>query len=363
MQPFCHPVATAGGPAARARLCIAAGAAAASVSVVAGPMPVPGADASQIRRGVELTASWSDVSAAAVANATDIWDHFSAKPFPAIQQVLANQVGYVEDLIRNPGDFSTVLSDIRDHVAAVFGAPATGDAPAVPGALFGPFLPDAVATESLYQSLDPVVTSTGTGLFELIFFNHEQLYGLLDTFLPDLLPALGLEETDLPLVQSAFDFLGSPSSGILIGELGTMLSPVLQFNDDLAAISDALSGAAPDWSVAFQHLGDMPADITGAFLNGYGTVDLMPILDQLGVTLPMLNLLGEASTIDGLEINLGGLLSSGGSLFDSVGVDVTVGDLGSFDLPGVAVGPIASMVELGQAIAEALGWDGTGALL
>jgi hypothetical protein len=72
--------------------------------------------------------------------------------------------------------------------------------------------------------------------------------------------------------------------------------------------------------------------------------------------LPTLDLLGP-SNITGLTVGLGGLLSGGGSLFDSVGLSLST-ELGDLDPSGVAVGPVASMVEMGQSIAEAPGWGG-----
>lgn len=86
-------------------------------------------------------------------------------------------------------------------------------------------------------------------------------------------------------------------------------------------------------------------------------VDLYSLQDA-GITLPTLDLLGP-SNITGLTVDLGGLLSGGGSPFDSVGLSLST-ELGDLDLSGVAVGPIASMVELDQSIAEALGWSGVG---
>lgn len=363
MQSSIRPGAAGG----LARACVAAGAAAAIVSIMPGPSSAPVSKASGIpSRAVALTASWGDVIATAQDNATEIWQHFSPAPFVALQQQIVNQIGYVHELITGTGSLQDVVDQIQANVTAVFGSPATGDGTAAPGALFGPFLPAGGATDTLYQSLDDVVRSTGTGLFGpgLVFLTHEQLDGLLNSLLPDLLSPLGLSDSDLPAVQAVFDLLGAPASGLLMGEIGTMLSPALQFNDDITAIADALSAAGgPDWATASQDLLGMPADVANAFLNGYGDVDLLPILDQLGITLPLLSLLGQDATIDALAVNLGGLLSGGGSVFDSLGLEVDLGALGSFDLPGIAVGPLASMVELGQAIAEALGWDGTGAPL
>jgi hypothetical protein len=57
------------------------------------------------------------------------------------------------------------------------------------------------------------------------------------------------------------------------------------------------------------------------------------------------------------------LLSGGGSLFDAIGAGMDLdfpGLASSFDLTGVAVGPIASLIELDQSIAEALGWNSVG---
>ncbi|WP_205843462.1 hypothetical protein [Mycobacterium virginiense] len=109
---------------------------------------------------VQLTASWDDVLQTAEANATDIWNHFSAAPFAGLQQQLANQIGYIQGLADGSLSFADVTKDIQDHLTALFGAPATEDTAAVPGALFGPFLPEGGATDTLYQSLDDVVKAT-----------------------------------------------------------------------------------------------------------------------------------------------------------------------------------------------------------
>jgi hypothetical protein len=101
----------------------------------------------------------------------------------------------------------------------------------------------------------------------------------------------------------------------------------------------------------------MPADITNALLNGYGDVDVTSLVQDLGLT--SVPFLGTSADITGVAVDLGGLLSGGGSLFDSIGIGLDT-DLGDLDLSGVAVGPLASMVEMGQSIAEALGWNGVG---
>jgi hypothetical protein len=78
-------------------------------------------------------------------------------------------------------------------------------------------------------------------------------------------------------------------------------------------------------------------------------------LQDVGITLPSLTFFGAPADITDLNVDLGGLLSGAGSLFDSLGLDLDIPELGELDLSGVAVGPLASMVEMGQSIAEALG--------
>jgi len=103
----------------------------------------------------------------------------------------------------------------------------------------------------------------------------------------------------------------------------------------------------------------MPADITNAFLNGYGNVDLLSLFNDLGISLPSVPLFGIPAHMTGLTVDLGGRLSGGGSLLDSIGLDLDASGLGTIDLDGVAVGPLASMVESRQSSAAALGWSGS----
>ena len=43
---------------------------------------------------------------------------------------------------------------------------------------------------------------------------------------------------------------------------------------------------------ALQDLANMPADIINVFLNGYGDVDLMSLLQDVGISLPALSFFG-----------------------------------------------------------------------
>jgi hypothetical protein len=195
--------------------------------------------------------------------------------------------------------------------------------------------------------------------------------GLLDILTNGLNVDLGITTVNIPVlplllgdtlaseVEPYLDFSGSPLSGILWGGIGTTLSPALQFNDDVTGISEALSGANPDYTTAFDDLLNMPANLTNAFLNGYGDVNLDTLLSDLGVTPP--------ATDIPLDVDLGGLLSPAGSLINGVGFTDTLGDCSivcaTLDVPTTAVGPIASLFEMDQAVAESIGWDGVGSPL
>jgi hypothetical protein len=338
---------------------ITAGVALAGASVVAvTPLtaPVPGlpdvqSRAVKLMSGEDPLTEWGTVLQTAETDATDIYDHWSAAPFADLQQEIVNDAGYVEDLLKNPSDISTVLTDIQDNAIALFGGSA-----ADPGALWGPFLPAGGASDTLYQSLDAIVNSTGTGAFGpgILSVNHDQLFTLTQEL---VLPSLFTDPNTESLASSLLDFTASPESGVLIGEIGTALSPVLEFNADVTAIGDALGGSTPDFTTALQDLANMPADITNAFLNGYGDVDITSLVQDLGLT--SVPFFGTSADITGVTVDLGGLLSGGGSLFDSIGIGLNT-ELGELDLSGVAVGPLASMVEMGESIAEALGWNGVG---
>lgn len=125
-----------------------------------------------------------------------------------------------------------------------------------------------------------------------------------------VLPLL-IGDTAAAQVEPYLNFSGSPLSGVLWGDIGTTLSPALQLNDDINSIVNALSGATPDWTTALQDLANIPANLTNAFLNDYGDVNFDTLLADAGITVP--------SSGFTPEVDLGGLLSTAGSLINAVG--------------------------------------------
>jgi hypothetical protein len=316
--------------------------------------PMAAASPEAAIRAVQLTSfdpnNWLDVLQQASTNATDIYDHFAPAPFPDLQQFAANLPAYLEGT-RN---ISTDLT-------------AAGNAAIVP---FEPTNPEPY----IYPSLDPTSSNIGISLLGAHLFDIPLpgKAGLLDLLTNGLqfnigicplcthvdidVLALLIGQTAANQVEPYLNFIGSPLSGVLWGDIGTTLGPTVQFDNDVTAIGDALSGPTPDYTTAFQELLNMPANVTNAFLNGYGNIDLSTLLNDFGAQLP-------ASDAN-LVLDLGGLLSPAGSLLNGIGFSQTLGDCSigcaTVDVPTSAVGPIASMIGLDQAIAEAIGWDGVG---
>jgi hypothetical protein len=327
----------------------------------AAPLPNELVPAVQLTAGFDPITEWQQVLQQAATNATDIWDHWSPAPFPALQQVLVNQVGFLAEVLKNPSTITDIPTQIEDNFNAAINAAITPFTPVDPEPYIYPSLdptPIVIAIRAGLVNL-PITVAGKAGLLDVLehgFTFTLPIVGSVST--PALLPLL-LGDQLASQVTPYLDFAGSPLSGVLWGDISTLLSPALQFNADVTTISDALDSS--DFTAAFQDLVNAPANITGAFLNGFGDIPLPTLLSDLGIT--------DVSLPLPVDVDLGGLLSPGGSLLNSIGFSdsftvATVPILGnvtaSIDVPGTAVGPIASMIGLDQAIAEAIGWSGVG---
>jgi hypothetical protein len=330
----------------------------AAAGLIAAPVvaPLPGLPDLQTRDVQLVDVSWDQVLQTALANATDINDHFSPAPFVDLQQFAANLPDYLDGTRNFETDLTTAYN-----------------------AAITPFIPPAGAEPYIYTSVDPThseidISALGIHLFDIPLPGKDGLIDILTNGLSfDIGICPGLLCTDvtipvLPLlvgdqlateITPYLEFSGSPLSGILWGSFGTTFGPLLQLNDDVTAITTALSGSSPDYTTAFNDLLDMPANVTNAFLNGYGDISLDTLLTDFGIASP--------STDATLTLDLGGLLSPAGSLINGIGFTDTLGDCSiacaTLDVPSTMVGPIASLILEDQAIAESIGWDGVGSPL
>jgi hypothetical protein len=262
-------------------------------------------------RPVTLTAvddpltALDDVLQAASANATALNDEFAAAPLPALQQFVANLIGFADNY---PGDAATIATEIADHL------------------------------QNLTSLLDP----SASGF----------LYNAL---------------ADSSDYQVLYQYAESPLSGVALGEAETVLNPLLALNDSYQDIVSDLGGATPDTTAAFNDVLDIPANILDALLNGQfldGTVpeiDLSSLVTALGVA--------PYYSVSGPVLQLGGLLSpGGGSFLDALSYEggyfppctppECFGE--EFVAPGNQIGLFGALETLSQDVATALGWSGTG---
>jgi hypothetical protein len=301
-------------------------------------------------RAVQLTTagdvSWDQVLQTALTNATDIYDHLSPATFADVQQFAAN----VPDYLDGTRNFGTDLSTAFDAATSPF-TPVDAE-PYIYSSL--DTTTSTISIDSLLGHLFDIPLSGKGGLLDILTNGLNIDLGITTVNIPVLSDLVGA--TQAAQIEPYLGFSGSPLSGILWGGIGTTLSPYLQFTDDITGISAALDGANPDYPTAFDDLVNMPANLTNAFLNGYGDVNLDTVLTDLGIAPPATSAVFTA--------DLGGLLSPAGSLIDGIGFSDTIGNCSvvcaTLDVPTTAVGPLASLFEQDQAIAESIGWDGVG---
>lgn len=332
--------------------------------VAAAPVTVPDLPQFDFAE-IELTAGlddlnpipgWVDVFSNSAANIRGLFDVMPGTPFPIIQQVLANQAGYVTSIL-NGGDIGTVFSQIGDNfsnaIAAPFLAGDLSDAPVQWSGAAG-------------QLIDWLVDLIGIDL------SHQSIFDAIS-------PVAGA----IPIVGPLFGFTASPASGLLLGSVGPIVGPGIVFGEGIShAFNDLFSASDPLHALA--DLINLPSGMANAFLNGGEVLDAAPVLDSLLGQVPLFEQLSDILSIDTLGFEMGGVLSGPGALFDAftmggsllpnlqdnypalatvlqiLGLDDT--SLVSFLLPGEDVGALGTALTLPQIVADAISNDGSLAL-
>ncbi|MCH9730451.1 MAG: hypothetical protein K0U84_12395, partial [Actinomycetia bacterium] len=267
--------------------------------LAAAPPPAsstPVSPAFKLTSAVDPFLAWVDLFNTTQINYAAIVNEWNDAPVPVLQQLLVNWAGYVEELPN--------VGEILDQIVA--------NGTAAADALFA-FNEDALA-------------------------GHDVVYLGLTQALPELKPLI--------------DYTTTYSSGILMGAIGTFLSPWLAFGDSVDDIVNYLF-VEPDIGKALNTFLNIPADWLNGFFNGYdGLVNLDFLIDVLPP-------LPGGVTISELGLKLGGLFSPAGSLLGATDITAKLGPI-PIPIPGVQVGPLASWIAQGKVQAEALGWSGEG---
>lgn len=294
---------------------------------------------------VRLTAGWdpfAPLQAAfdtAKANGTILGDNFLLAPGVGLQQAIANQIGYAKQLFDDPSSFEAVSQQFAANAMKV--------------------LTGLTLIGADQETRDAVVKHTLGGMHGMAL---------------DMFPGFLAEGVDPEAFSAVMSVLASPLSGVLIGSIGPVVSPAVALLNSAVAISNALQ--AGDSTTALSSLLGVPAGMVDAFLNGANL--------NLDALAPMINdagLIKDTVTIAGLNIAFGGLLtpgstdrstyeytdedgnkvtipSVGGSIFNSLGMDIKLGAL-PISVKGEAVGPIGALQGLSQTVGVLLGsgWD------
>jgi hypothetical protein len=290
----------------------------------------------------DILAPWIDVYNTASENATTLINNEALAPAVGLQQLIANDSGYLQDFFNDPtsSTVTTISQEMQENLAAV---------------LTGFTLQDPTS-----QTLTTVTEHTLNGAAGVIG-THAGLFQEIGSFLPaSINPA---EVT--PIV----DFLASPDSGIIMGMLGPEISPFVELFNCITA--------GDDFNTTL-------ADVTGAFFNGadLNLDSLIPAIEESGF-------LPAGMSIENLDFAFGGLLTPGdvsvgpyelfnssgdvtasipavgGSIFNSLGISLSNAPvLGSPDIASEAIGPIGAWEAWEQTIGALLGsgWDGKGAV-
>jgi len=239
---------------------------------------------------------WVNTIQAASDNIAGLVNTWVEMPLPILQQVVANQVTYIGELPAIGTIIGQVVANVGNAVRA-------------------PFAVDL-------NTLDPA---------------HAAVYALLPTISPDL-------------PQGLLDFLTSSASGLLIGVIGPVLSPVLALGSSIRTAIGALQTS--DWAAAVNALINIPAAMVNAFLNGGPTIDVTSLVNS---TIPI----PPPSVLNNATITLGGLLSQGASIFNAVALDASIklGPLPPAPLvvpAGPPAGIFGSLIAMTNAIAGAI---------
>ncbi|MEZ0365748.1 hypothetical protein ACAG26_18875 [Mycobacterium sp. pUA109] len=260
---------------------------------------------------------WINVFGDAFNNVSTIATDWLADPFPLLTQVLTNQLGYGQTLVTAGTD---ALSNFFTYV--------TGDA----------------AYNSLQyflgQAFDALLAGNITGAFSNVW--SSVLTGLLDTAVPLLTSgALDIPATMAQNFANIVTTLTDVNTvlPLFLGILQPIYGTWTALGDSLQGTLDAVQAGDP--LTAFGDLINLPATVTGAFLNGYEPLGAPGLLSpfngfESGPIAALLNLPVELAKAIAPAAGGADLLSELGNILN-LGDVFNLGDLFSgFDLGAIS---------------------------
>jgi hypothetical protein len=303
--------------------------------------------------------AWSDAFTTTVNNGLTLAQYSLQKPFPLLTTIAANQVTYLQELFAGKGEL--IWPQIQNNLKTLF------EAPLDPGptlTLTNKYDGSEITWPSATPFTDPGNLATGcsgtpggecgAAPTELNLLTLQLVAGGSDSepneFWDSLLQYQGL-----------YRFTQSFASGLLVGALGPLISPLVSLSNSFTSFGANLK--AGKYLDAFYDIVNIPANMTNAFFNGAGFWELNSVIEAVtGINLNPETGLG----LGRVGLNLGGLLNltpvdnpiteyNGGVLFDAIaGPEGGGGFIAGNEIWGVPVGLGGSLVHMGQFLGEKL---------
>ncbi|WIM89977.1 hypothetical protein PT015_11445 [Candidatus Mycobacterium wuenschmannii] len=248
------------GAATRMRACLAGAVAVVGAGLIATNPAATNVGPAVVHRDVQLVnvdaiadlaaatdplSEWSSVFTEAAANLQAIGTEIQADPLPVLSEVIANQLAFGQTIGSN-------LSDLASGLNTLF-------------------------TEQLPAQFQDLITGIGAGDISVSVNNFTE--GLLIDLLPGASSLVNISEIPGEIAQNLANVLTNDLSNVvltgLLSPTAALLGTTQAFADSAQSIVDAFDAGQTD--AAFTDLLNIPAVLTGAFLNGYDATDTLGI--------------------------------------------------------------------------------------
>ncbi len=287
---------------------------------------------------------WVDTFKLAAENLAQLSAFYKEQPLPLIQTIGANIQTYIQEA--SNGNANLIPQQIANNARTFFEAPWWNETD------------NPIINDNTFAS--EYISNTTTGAITVkipplsIPLSHQGLFGLL--------PVVLSPEQQASL-KPILEFVATPYGGQLAGFVAPFIGTVAQLTTSFTKVGLYFKNG--DLIGALNELINIPANMTNAFLNGYGNLDLTAVVSGL---LP--------PEIKSFGLNLGGWISPPvpkdgslvtpvvtptkygiGTLFDAVSVtaEASLGQLtGEAATPGLPTSAAGANIGLGQFLADAL---------
>ncbi|QZA06923.1 outer membrane porin GjpA [Mycolicibacter heraklionensis] len=273
---------------------------------------------------------------------------YDAAPNIGFTQAMNNLTGYIQSMTDDPSTIPAMMNAIQTDLKNAWSA--------------------ITLMSASQDTINDVIRHTmdSSYLAGNLSGGHEIIFNQVPGFLP---------EDQAATLTPIINFLGSPMSALMLASVSPWIAPWVALGNSWDDISEALRDG--DTSTALQGLINIPANMFDASLNGatLNLDSLLPSINDAGLlpgNMEMTHLdfafggwfsTGGHVTADPMRIldadgnEIGQAPASGGSIFNSVGFDISgIPVVGNIHAPSDAIGPLGAWLGLSQVIGSQLGW-------